>query len=205
MKSVGLINKFNSICKWKDKTINILKDIDKLLSWINSFLSWNNLNKAQLTLNQDELQRIDEIVHEIERLTSLIMNFDKFIVSSSKFKFSLFTKEIKELQQQLESFMNLLKSSKLAPSISYLFTSIENIWESEYGDIDKRDEDCEGRHPIFGKEIWINDSDVKVNNSELISILQNNWTSLNTWKVSYQRSLSFYNYCALFLMHRSYL
>ena len=103
MKSVGLINKFNSICKWKDNAIIILKDIDKLLSWINSFLSWSNLNKAQFILSQDEFLQLKITEKDIQRQTWLIMAFDNFSISDSQFKFTLFTNELEAFKQILES------------------------------------------------------------------------------------------------------
>ena len=103
MKSVGLINKFNSICKWKDNAIIILKDIDKLLSWINSFLSWSNLNKAQFILNKDEFLQLEITEKDIQRQTWLIMSFDNFSISDSQFKFTLFTNELEAFKQILES------------------------------------------------------------------------------------------------------
>ena len=57
------------------------------------------------------------------------------------------------------------------------------MWESEYSDFNERDEDNNENHPIFGKEILINDNDVEVSYDDLISIIDVNGTSHDALKV----------------------
>ena len=104
-------------------------------------------------------------------------------IDDTHFKFDNFVEELHSLQQELETAINLLKSSVLSPLISYLFASIERIWESEYGDIENRDSYTDESHPIFGRVIRIKGDDFEVNCDDLVSILKHGGTTAEALKV----------------------
>ena len=157
MKSVGLINKFGSINKWKDFVTTTLKDIDRDLSCIYTASSLYCLYQTQIILSLNEYHKWEDIVSLIKRQAWIMMMTDKFSISDSHFKFGLFNKELELFQQQLESAMNLFKSSILSKFLKHLFSSVKELWMSEYEDIDKKENDNKVNHPIFGKTIKISD------------------------------------------------
>ena len=137
MKSVGLTNKFGNIEKWQDKTETTLIGIDKSLSFINSALSLYLLENARVFISENEYQKLKELKMIIKKFSLERINY-AYNTNDSSFKFVQFTEELDILQQQIESTMELLKSSRLFPLVSCMLNTIDSIWITEYGDIEKR-------------------------------------------------------------------